>query len=69
MVTRELQYGSGVFESKGISRLCLACSLVPFSSDPLAHLGYPVGVVGWLVGDESNRSTVNEHRIVQNCGS
>ena len=45
--------------------------MVPFPSDTLAQIRYPVavGVMGWLVGDGSNRSAVNEHRIIDNCGS
>lgn len=42
-----------------------------FVSDTLVSIGYPVavGVPGWLVvGDESNRSPVNEHRIIEIYG-
>ena len=36
-------------------------------SDTFAHIRYPVavGVMGWLVGDESNKPAVNAHRIIE----
>lgn len=46
--------------------------LVVLFSDTLAFHGRPVAVVfvDWLVGDESNRSSVNdEHRVIENIGS
>lgn len=56
----------------GISPPCLARGLVLWFWDTLAFNGYPVavGVVDWLVGDESNRSSVDdEHRVIENIGS
>ena len=62
----------GVSGSMGFSPPCFARGLVVLFSDTLASNGNPVAVafVDWLVGDESNRSSVNdEHRVIENIGS
>ena len=68
--------GEGI-QSPGVPEMhrnfpTLARGLVLWFWDTLAFNGYPVavGVVDWLVGDESNRSSVDdEHRVIENIGS
>lgn len=72
MVKSERQLGSGVLRVHRIFLgLVSQAAQCIFFSDTLAHIRYPVavGVMGWLVGDDSNRSAAKEDRIIENCGS
>ena len=73
MVEWERAYRASAFPGCiGISPPCLARGLVLLFSDTFAFNGYPVavGVVDWLVGDESNSSSVNDdHKVIENIGS
>lgn len=67
-----MEKGTNVWRSgvHGFLSTSFCVQLGAFFSDTLAH-GYPVavGVVGFLVGDESNMSVIDEHRVIEYYGS
>ena len=71
MVDWEKNNRSGVLGCIGLCPTLFCMQAGAISSDTLAHIEYPVavGVMGWLVGDDSNKSAVNEHRTIEKCGS
>ena len=63
--------GSGVLGCMHISPTlpCMQCGAFFRTRSFKSDIPLLFGVVGWLVGDESNRSAVNEHRFIESYGS